>query len=255
MVRLRGGGGECPALPDDVWLAVFSVCVDGMMRARRAASVSRMFAAIPRRMVRMTVTHARGEREPPPLPDDLWRMVFSVHCDGLLRARRAASVSRMIAEIARTHEDTVCGGEGGAVVVDREKWEEDDYICCECGTCVPAFAVLDEQLRDPWGNALRRTTVDHARTFIRMVLESGPGGWDWGWGVPVTIEMSQRYNAITHLWPGDVCSECWAEWGRDVDDYDAIGRYDGDTHCYQDSDDGSQPGGGSGSTDPGVDGA
>ena len=60
-------------------------------------------------------------------------------------------------------------------------------MCCECGTWVTAFAVLDERLRDPWGNALRQTTVDHARTFIRMVLESGPGGWDWGWGVPVTI--------------------------------------------------------------------
>ena len=142
-------------------------------------------------------------------------------------------------------------GGGGIAAVAREQVEEDDYTCCECGTWVPAFAVLDERLRDPWGNALRQTTVDHARTFIRMVLESGPGGWDWGWGVPVTIEMSQRYNTTIHLWPEDVCSECWAEWGRDVDDYDAIGRYDGETHCYQDSDDGSQPGGGSGSTDPG----
>ena len=76
----------------------------------------------------------------------------------------------------------------------REQVEEDDYMCCECGTWVPAFAVLDERLRDPWGNALRQTTVDHARTFIRMVLESGPGGWDWGWGVPVTIEMSQCFK-------------------------------------------------------------
>ena len=42
----------------------------------------------------------------PALPEDVWRLVMTVHTDGK-RARRAACISHMFAMMAREHEDNV----------------------------------------------------------------------------------------------------------------------------------------------------
>jgi hypothetical protein len=96
----------------------------------------------------------------PALPDDVWRVIVGVHCDGK-RARRAACVSRLFAVMAREHEDNVvpvsaAGAVDGSEFSEPE--ESDDYMCCECGGWTRANEVIDETVIDPWGGGVRPHT-------------------------------------------------------------------------------------------------
>ena len=89
-------------------------------------------------------------------------------------------------------------------------------MCCECGQWVPDWTALNG-LTDPWGYALKLSTVRIARHWLATVDHGDPFGWH-----PAHIETQQSFEAVVELWPGDVCGECWDEWQGDVE-YDEPG--------------------------------
>ena len=85
--------------------------------------------------------------------------------------------------------------------------EPDDYFCCECGRWVPEYVALDRALLDPWGYALKKSTMRMALNWLAERISASE--WDWH---PVEIEMRRDMRATIAMWPGDVCRDCWAEW-------------------------------------------
>jgi hypothetical protein len=142
-------------------------------------------------------------------------------------ARRLASVARLFAELALAHEDNnvppAPPAIPGAEPDDPEAtwdyaWyglafngaggpeEPEDYRCCECGCWVPEWTELDG-LPDPWGYAMKMSTVRTARAWLATYDPEGP----WAWH-PQQVEMKRDMDLVVERWPGEVCGECWDEW-------------------------------------------
>jgi len=139
-------------------------------------------------------------------------VIVSMLCSGAyggISARRAAGVGRVFAHAARTHEDGVPPTHAAVPVTPPRADEPDDYMCCECGRWWPCFEPLSEAFTDPWGHALKMSTVRTARDWLANA--AAPEDAEWGWH-PVYQETYRDMTDVVDLWPGDVCGECWAEW-------------------------------------------
>ena len=71
---------------------------------------------------------------------------------------------------------------------------------------MPEWTPLDG-LWDPWGYALKMSTVRAARTWLASYDPAGP----WAWH-PVEEETRENMELVVARWPGEVCGECWDEW-------------------------------------------
>ena len=78
--------------------------------------------------------------------------------------------------------------------------------CCECGCWVPEWTALDG-LPDPWGYAMKMSTVRAARAWLATYDPEGP----WAWH-PQQVEMKADMDFVVASWPGEICGECWDEW-------------------------------------------
>ena len=160
----------------------------------------------------------------------MWNEVVCGQTSGI-GARRLASVSRLFAALALAHEDNntppapPAEPAAEAEPADPEAtWsygmyghglaqngmggpeEPEDYRCCECGHWVPEWTKLDG-LPDPWGYAMKMSTVRAARTWLATYDPEGP----WAWH-PQQVEMKADMDFVVASWPGEVCGECWDEW-------------------------------------------
>ena len=116
------------------------------------------------------------------MPDEIWTAVLSVY-DGVwgdgpyggIERKKLALTSRFFAREWRMHADSRPPPPAAGVLPLPEAEEWDDYMCCECGRWWPCFVPLDEALLDPWGYALKQSTVRTARDW----LARADPAWDW----------------------------------------------------------------------------
>ena len=143
---------------------------------------------------------------------------------GGIAARRLAGVARIFVALAAEHEDNMTPDDAPPAdePYDPEAtWpytyllalngvggpdEPEDYRCCECGCWVPEWTALDG-LTDPWGYAMKMSTVRAARAWLATYDPEGP----WAWH-PQQVEMKADMDFVDASWPGEVCGECWDEW-------------------------------------------
>ena len=76
--------------------------------------------------------------------------------------------------------------------------EPEDYRCCECGCWVPEWTALDG-LPDPWGYAMKMSTVRAARAWLGVLVRGGCWGLVVSWLAVVSAVLYGAYSYVLCL--------------------------------------------------------